>query len=66
MWCWSKMFWLGKEGSRHLLEIGLSLNEWAILFQLTAIKAYTTRDNPERWAKEVTVTFLCFYFSITW
>jgi hypothetical protein len=64
---WYKMIWLGKKGSRRcLLEIGLSLNDWAVPLSVSAIQPYTTQNDPERWAKEVTVTLFCFYFSLTW
>lgn len=51
------------------IEVGFSLNDWALPLQIEACKPYTaynpkTRD--ERWVAQIIVTFLCFYLDARW
>lgn len=62
---WSKM-WHRKE---NYLEVGLSLNDWALPLHVAFNRPYTTIPSPtqpERWKTEVMVTLLCFYLRFEW
>ena len=62
---WSKT-WHRKE---TFLEVGLSLNDWALPLHVEARQPYTIRPTstqPERWKSNVIITVLCFYVGIEW
>jgi len=59
---WSKT-WHRKE---TFLEVGLSLNDWALPLHLEACRPYTTSTKPERWKNDIIITVLCFYVRIEW
>ena len=46
------------------IEVGKSLNDWALPVHVFVGKPYT--DCNDRWVTQIVVTILCFYLAITW
>ncbi|MBA7639534.1 hypothetical protein ES703_47193 [subsurface metagenome] len=51
------------------VEVGLSLNSWAVPLHIDACKPYTRVDpetQDERWVTQIIITLFCFYMDILW
>ena len=51
------------------VEVGLSVNSWAIPLNIEACKPYTAynpKTSDERWVAQITVTIFCFYLDVRW